>query len=54
MAKFNFFIQAVIRPEIPAMQRYTLLELITDMHMSLPMNIRPVEAFEISLSEIEE
>jgi hypothetical protein len=54
MAKFNFFIQAVIRPEIPAMQRYTLLELITDMHMSLPMNIRPVEAFEISVSEIEE
>ncbi|HEU4821798.1 MAG TPA: hypothetical protein VFS97_00075 [Nitrososphaeraceae archaeon] len=31
-----------------------LNELITDVHMSLPMNIRPVEAFEISVCEIEE
>jgi hypothetical protein len=30
-----------------------LAELIIDMHKCLPMNIRPVEAFEISLSEIE-
>jgi hypothetical protein len=30
------------------------LKLITDMHMSLPMNIRPVEAFEISVCETEE
>jgi hypothetical protein len=31
-----------------------LTELIIDVHMSLPMNIRPVEAFEVSVSEIEE
>jgi hypothetical protein len=31
-----------------------LTELITDIHMSLPMNIKPVEVLEISVSEIEE
>ena len=54
MPKFNLCINGIIRAGDSADAKMYLSELLTDMHMSLPMNIRPVEAFEISVCEIEE
>jgi hypothetical protein len=51
---FSFIVSGVIRAGDTSDAKIYLTELITDMHMSLPMNNRPVEAFEISVSETEE
>jgi hypothetical protein len=45
MARFNFFVNGVIGAGDSADAKMYLSELLTDMHISLPMNIRPVEAF---------
>ena len=56
MARFNFFINGVIRAGDSADAKMYLSELLTDMHTLLPlaMNMRPVEMFEVNVSEIEE
>jgi hypothetical protein len=54
VAHFKFIVRGVIRAGGTSDAKIYLAELITDMHMSLPMNIRSVEAFEISVCEIEE
>ncbi|HEU4824597.1 MAG TPA: hypothetical protein VFS97_14330 [Nitrososphaeraceae archaeon] len=53
MAKFNFFIQGFINS---AGAKMYLSELMSDMHTSLPMpmNMKPVEMFEVNVLEIEE
>jgi hypothetical protein len=56
MSKFNFFIQGVIRAGDSADAKMYLSELLSDVHTSLPIpeNVKPVEMFEVNVSEIEE
>jgi hypothetical protein len=54
MAKFNFFVNGIIRAGDEADARMYLSELLADMQMSLPIDMRPVEMFEVNVSEIED
>jgi len=47
-------VHGIIRAGDIADAKIYLSELLTDMPISVPLNIRPVEAFEISVTELEE
>jgi len=56
MAKFEFLIKGIIRAGDSAAAKMYLSELLTDMHIPLPLpeDMRPVEAFEISVNELDD